>query len=144
MIRFTVPGHPHAQGRPRFARFKNFVRTYEDQESTDFKSRVAFFAKKSGVEILAEVSIALEIDIYLTRPKKYYSKKYPPSSILCWSRPDTDNFIKGISDALNGIAYSDDAQVSVIKARKMFHEIGGSPRVEISIYTCEIKAGLTL
>lgn len=39
-------------------------------------------------------------------------------------KPDLDNMIKGLMDALNKIAWNDDAQVIGIEARKMYAEEG--------------------
>ena len=45
-------------------------------------------------------------------------------------KPDWDNIGKIISDALNGIAYHDDAQIVDVRVRKYYTL---SPRVEVEI-----------
>jgi Holliday junction resolvase RusA-like endonuclease len=45
-------------------------------------------------------------------------------------RPDLDNCIKSITDALNGIAYQDDSYIVEVIARKWWAE---QPLVEITI-----------
>jgi len=133
LISFTIPGDPKPQQRPRFFRRGNFVGTYDPKESTDFKSKAAFFAKQSGITLL-DGPISLEIDVFVKRPKNRCGKKFPPLRIPCSSRPDCDNFAKGVMDALNGIAWHDDGQIQDLRVRKFYHEIGGSPRTEVSIF----------
>lgn len=45
-------------------------------------------------------------------------------------KPDTDNLIKAVLDALNGVAYEDDAQIVMIAARKCYSV---HPHIEIRI-----------
>lgn len=45
-------------------------------------------------------------------------------------KPDWDNIGKGISDALNGIAWKDDSQVYWSNVKKVY---GAEPRVEVSV-----------
>lgn len=129
---FTVPGEPKAQGRPRFARRDNFVMAYDPKVSGDFKSRVAWFAKESGL-ILTLEPVMVEIDVYIKRPKSRCRKSDSPMKIPCSKRPDWDNFGKSVSDALTGIAWADDGQICDGRVRKFYHEIGGNPRTEITI-----------
>jgi Holliday junction resolvase RusA-like endonuclease len=46
------------------------------------------------------------------------------------SRPDLDNLIKTVLDALNGIAYTDDKQIVRLGATKAY---GTDPKILISI-----------
>jgi Holliday junction resolvase RusA-like endonuclease len=132
VYKFSVPGNPQAQGRPRFFRRGNIVGTYDPQDSKDYKSRVAFFATESGLKQL-EGPVSVSIDVYLKRPKNRCHKKFATGHIPCFSRPDCDNFAKGIFDALNGIAWKDDGQVQELQVRKWYHAIGGSPRTDVSM-----------
>ena len=48
----------------------------------------------------------------------------------CRSKPDIDNIIKALCDALNGVAYEDDSQVVKIAAEKIW---GDEPHVWVEI-----------
>lgn len=58
------------------------------------------------------------------------------------TKPDLDNILKAAKDALNGVVYADDAQVTQTTMRKQY---GTSPRVVIEVYPvsgclpCQIK-----
>lgn len=43
------------------------------------------------------------------------------------TRPDTDNYVKGILDALNGIVVKDDSKIVDIVAQKFYSD---TPRIE--------------
>lgn len=45
-------------------------------------------------------------------------------------KPDIDNVVKAVLDALNGVAYRDDTQVIELHVRKSYSE---KPRVEVCI-----------
>jgi len=128
MIQFIVPGIPHPQGRPRFARMGNFVRTYERKEDTDWKSRVAFFARQAmGNSKPLEGPVHFFMSIYLPRPKALSGKKYPDASIPAPRRPDCSNFLKGAEDALNGICWHDDGQITNLEVTKAYHAKSEGP-----------------
>lgn len=129
---FTVPGEPVPQGRPRFARMGKFVRVYDPADSSDFKGKVAFSAKRAGVKVLSN-PVAVKAVFFVKRPKKLMRKKDPEGIIICSVRPDGDNYFKAVLDALNEIAYKDDGQVFDGRFKKFYHEKNGVPRTEITI-----------
>lgn len=45
-------------------------------------------------------------------------------------KPDCDNIVKIICDALNGIAYKDDAQITLVQIRKKYADV---PQVEVKL-----------
>ena len=49
-------------------------------------------------------------------------------------KPDLDNIAKGICDALNGIAWKDDKQITDLYVGKRYDE---NPRVEVDILSTE-------
>ena len=63
---------------------------------------------------------------------KSLSKKKQDELSEQWhiKRPDVDNLVKGVKDALNGYVYKDDSQVSQLFTTKKYSK---TPRIEISI-----------
>lgn len=129
-IILTVYGTPVAQGRPRFARIGNGVRTYDPEKSRDWKQGVRLQAleqlRKDGpVPTVYEGAVRMEVHAYLPRPKTL------PKRIIHHTRkPDADNVAKGVKDALKGVIYRDDSQVIELLVRKSY---GDPPRVVIGL-----------
>ena len=71
--------------------------------------------------------IALKVNItaLFAIPKRFNKEKRKKAlngEILPTKRPDSDNVIKIILDALNGVAYHDDAQVCEVYFEKKYAE----------------------
>jgi Holliday junction resolvase RusA-like endonuclease len=60
---------------------------------------------------LLEGPLLVDVALYQRFPKSYSARQRAHS---CWitGKPDCDNLLKNLLDAMNGIIYSDDAQVS--------------------------------
>lgn len=72
--------------------------------------------------------MSLTITAYYKIPKSASKKKaYEMSSgkIVPTKKPDIDNIIKIVADALNGIAYYDDKQIISVYAKKAYSETPG-------------------
>lgn len=131
---FVVNGTPQSLKRHRHRKMGNFVSTYDP--SSEAKED---FLYKSIVEQKPESPIMggleLELYFYMPRPKAHYGtgknseklKSSAPKSHV--SKPDIDNMIKFVGDALNGIYFKDDSQICKVKAFKMYTNF--TPRTEI-------------
>lgn len=73
--------------------------------------------------------MAIKIDFFYEVPKSWTKKKKAEAK---WhkSKPDIDNLIKTVLDALNKIAFIDDGQVVQITARKQYANTTGT-KIEI-------------
>lgn len=132
MYSFIVYGQPIPQGRPRFVRVGRFVRTYDPKKSVDFKELVAATAAAVGVQVMTG-PVEISIRCYFERPKVMMGRQFSDDALAHWKRSDLDNVVKGVSDALNGIAYKDDSQIWKISAYKFYREKFGYARTEIEI-----------
>jgi Holliday junction resolvase RusA-like endonuclease len=73
-----------------------------------------------------EGPIALEVMATYAWPKSLSAKKRAlPGAAWRTGRPDADNIAKIIGDALNNIAWLDDAQISVASIRKTYSDHPG-------------------
>lgn len=132
MIRLTVPGEPVAQGRPRFSTQHGFVRVYDPQKSRTYKDSIRTIAL-NVIQQRFLGPVVMTVDIYRAIPKSWSRKKQEEAEngfIKPTLKPDVDNYVKSIKDALNGIAYVDDSQVVVLIISKHYAR---QPRVEIVI-----------
>jgi len=118
MTRLFIPITPMAAPRPRVTRNG----TYNDPKYTNYKKAIALYCMKHfGV---SDKPIAMYVDFMFEQPKSW-SKKKKEETLWHTSKPDIDNLQKGIKDALSGIAYVDDSQVSYVIAKKQYsHTVG--------------------
>jgi Holliday junction resolvase RusA-like endonuclease len=124
LIEFVVPGKPVPKKRPRFTKVGAFVRTYTPEETVNFEGLVALAAMKARGDIApTEAAVALEVEIELIPPKSWSLKKKRMALVgELWpvSKPDADNVVKSIQDALNGVVWVDDSQVVRLTASKRY------------------------
>jgi Holliday junction resolvase RusA-like endonuclease len=125
MIHFTVPGDPVAKGRPRVVRDGAFTRTFTPKTTVDFENRVRFAAEHAGARPL-EGPVSMTVTAMFAMPKGRFRKRAPRPAEWKTTKPDLDNLLKSVKDALNGIAYADDSQVVELHAGKI-HAAQGEP-----------------
>ena len=133
MIRITVPGEPVAQGRPRFSTVGGVPRAYDPLKSRNYKDYVRLMAKQFGVISPLTGAIKMTVDIYRGIPKSWTLKKQElaaQGALRPTLKPDVDNYVKGVKDALNGVVYVDDSQVVALFISKWYSR---EPRVEIVV-----------
>lgn len=126
MITFTIPGNPIGKGRPKFARRGNFVTAYTPEKTASYENLVkmqadAAMAGRAPIEGAANVEIAL----FVVPPASWSQKKQRAAlagEIFPTSKPDVDNVIKGIFDAMNEIVWRDDKQVVDLVVKKRYAE----------------------
>ncbi len=132
MISLTIFGEPKGKGRPRFTKSGN---TYTPKETSEYEALVAmaYKSKSKGEYFDKGVPLRMVIAAYYGIPKsvgKRESGQMVSGEIRPQKKPDLDNVIKIIMDALNGVAYHDDAQVVSVQAHK-FYSL--HPRVEVTV-----------
>ncbi len=131
VLHVRIYGLPVAQGRPRARMFHDRsgtarVAMYDPATSRDWKRTVQQqVIDRRPPAPLAEVPLAMGLTFHLPRPQSL-----PKRITEHTKRPDLDNLIKAIKDALRGVIYHDDAQIVRLTAGKVY---GDSPGVEISI-----------
>lgn len=133
MIQFTVYGEPVAQGRPRASTQGGFVKMYDPEKSKDYKQYVRLAAGQHAPEKPLEGPLSMVMIAYRPIPKSFSKKKAAAAErgeILPVSKPDVDNYLKGVKDALKGIIWGDDSQVVDAFARKRY---SARPRIEVKI-----------
>ena len=131
VLNITVLGDPVGKGRPRFTR-AGFAYTPAKTANYENLVLVSFQEKYPDWTPVADVPIAVEWHAYYSIPKSWSNKKkiYAATERMPkLSKPDTDNIAK-IKDALNQVAWHDDAQV-YYEAIGKYYSL--HPRLEIKI-----------
>lgn len=116
--KFRVYGTVRGQGRPRF---QKFGKAYKDPKDRKWEKAIKdAYINSNGVHFGSKPLIIAAL-IHRAMPQS--RPKYRESEMDVF-KPDADNILKGIEDALNGIAYEDDKQIIAAFPIKM-------PRVRI-------------
>lgn len=113
-----VPGRPRGKARPRFYN----GHAYTPKNTRDFENEIrTCYIAQDGREytgsILVDVEAIFKIPESWTKKKKWETIDQGKRPEV---RPDIDNIVKIVMDALNGVAYKDDSQVVEVRARKVY------------------------
>ena len=137
-IHFTVPGPPVGKARPKVVRARNGMSmTYTPDKTVAYEELVRLrFQESLQGRPFEPLQGALRIKIFAGYPiPKSTSKKHRAAMLagteLPTKKPDWDNIGKIICDALNGVVYGDDAQITDPSMRKRY--IDGPGQVEVWI-----------
>lgn len=130
-IYFIVPGEVRPKERPRFTRSG---RIFTPKKTLDYENKVkaAYMSEYPYGMAFPEEAVEMVINIYIQVPASYPKKR--KDHMVCFERPtkkpDADNQMKAIADALNGTAYSDDKQIVSVTVNKYWSY---EPKAEITI-----------
>ena len=134
LVSFSVPGPPRGKGRPRTAVIGGFARFYTPAETVSEEGAVRLFAKAAmaGREPF-QAPMDVRLFAYLPIPQSWSKVKQARAvsgELLPAKKPDHDNITKLVCDAMNGIVYGDDCQVTMFVIRKRY---SAEPRVVVQV-----------
>lgn len=114
------------QPRPKFARIGNGVRTYDPAKAGRYKADIRAQVLSKPHSIM-EGPLVMICEFYMMHPKAHYNTKGLKNTAPLWheKKPDLDNMIKAVKDALKGIVWRDDSQVCSLYASKKYREAPG-------------------
>ena len=135
-LNFVIPGSPIGQGRPKFSTINGHPKAYDPEKSRNYKAYVRMLAtqamKETGFEMI-DGPCAVIINAFFEVPKSK-SKRFREAALNGTERPtkkpDADNIVKAIQDALNGLVYKDDAYIVHLTCQKFYSD---NPRVEVFV-----------
>lgn len=131
-MKFIIEGEPVAQGRPRATARNGHVRMYDPAKSRQYKDLVRSVAQRHVSEPL-DRPVVLIINVYRSIPKSFSKKARnlaAEGQIRPITKPDIDNYIKGILDGLNGVVWVDDNRIISLTVNKFYSD---TPRVEVEV-----------
>lgn len=119
-IILRINGRPVGKGRPRAARMRNgrgvVLYTPERTRAYEQEIRNEFILKYGATTKPLEGPVTILVKARVRTPT---------------ARPDGSNILKLVEDALNGLAYKDDAQVTDARVIKI--QAAGAPWLEIRV-----------
>lgn len=132
LIEFSVPGQPQGKGRARVSTHGGFARAYTPEKTAAYENLI----KLSCVDRMKDLqplkgAIKISITAFYAMPKAFSRKKSKSAllgEIRPQTKPDLDNIVKVVCDALNKIAYADDKDIVEVHARK-YYDL--TPRIEV-------------
>lgn len=125
-IEFTVYGDPIPKARARTVRLPNGITTtYTPKKTQSWEDMIRLQILKHKPEKLIDGAMALKATFFLQKGKSISKKREYPET-----KPDLDNLLKCLTDAMEGIIYTNDSRIVDESVGKRY---GDPPRVEVSL-----------
>lgn len=134
-VSFSVPGEPQGKGRPRFSCRSGRTITRTPDKTVLYENLIVteYQVQMGSVRFPDDAQLGMSVWAYYSIPKSASKRKQEAmkaGTVRPTKKPDADNVLKCVADALNGIAYRDDAQIVSVIVEKFYDE---KPRVDIGI-----------
>lgn len=131
----VIPGEPIGQPRPRATMRAGHAAVYDDAKHpvNAFKAGVRLAWRQHTAAAPTGQPVQLSVTAYFARPKSMIWKKRPMPTVRHTKKPDLDNVVKAVADALNGLAFVDDSQIAEVEAAKFVCGGDEQPRTEIQV-----------
>ena len=139
MISFFVPGTPVAKGSAKAFYNRNARKIVTMQDNGDkqkpWASMISYCAQEKGFKV-SSGGFMIYLMFRMPRPKSHYGTGKNSSKLKDnapdWhtGKPDLDKLVRCVKDALTGIVWKDDSQVSFLSAGKIYSE---KPGVKIEV-----------
>jgi Holliday junction resolvase RusA-like endonuclease len=113
------------------------VMAFRDKSMHEWSAAFAAIASAKLPAAIIDEPVRVDIMSVLPRPKKLDSKKNPDGLVWHVSRPDRDNLIKAVQDALRAF-WRDDSLICVGTSLKVYAERTGRPRTVVRIRSASV------
>lgn len=140
-VSFFVPGQPVGKGRPRSAKRGSHIQLYTPEKTASYENLVVTAAHGSmrGAEPI-KGACHVDMDIRLMVPMSWSAKRRNQALdglVFPTKKPDLDNILKAVFDAINGIVWEDDVQAVYVQAVKRYSAV---PGVHVNVKSVEVTA----
>lgn len=135
---FFVPGQPQGKGRAKVTTRGRYAHAYTPAKTVAYEDLIKTFFCNNNCQRLNGV-LDLTVKAFYKIPQSFSRKKRNDAlngNLTPQTKPDVDNILKVVCDALNGLAYEDDKQ---IVHQEIFKFYSDYPRLEIEIKEIEVK-----
>lgn len=125
MLTITIPGELRGKGRPRFSARGGFARAFTDAKTVNAEAWVRQCAAQvhAGAPLAGPLSVQLAVAVAI--PASWSKRKRADAiagAIWPTGKPDLDNQLKLVGDALNGIVWADDKQIVRAEVTRRYAE----------------------
>ena len=124
-----IPGKPMGKQRPRHNRYTNATYTPEKTKTREAEIVIAYRKRYGSYKFPKGNFLEMTVYAYVPIPKKTpkaVREKMISRIIMPTVKPDGDNILKLVADALNGTAYDDDRQLVKMTVAKYYNEEPGT------------------
>lgn len=137
-IEFTVAGEPKGKERPRFCHNGQII--YTPKQTTTYEQQIIFdYYKQCGnMKFPEDSQLELSVRAYYKIPKSTSKKRKTAmlsEEIRPTKKPDGDNILKAVADALNGVCYKDDKNIVKMSIEKFYSDV---PRIEVIVQEVQV------
>ena len=129
---FEMIGDPVGKARPRMNTRTGRAYTPTKTKNYEYEIRRCFIMKYPNF-VSFEGRVRVTITAYFQIPKSTSKKKETEmlkNNISPVKKPDIDNIIKIVLDAMNKFAFKDDTQVTELSVSKLYNE---TPKIKVII-----------
>ena len=130
-VSFTIPMKPTGKGRPRLVG-RRAVYTPAKTKAYENFIKGCYWEQCDGYNF-KDAFITLDVKAYmpiLSTFRKAEKEAARNNEIKPTSKPDADNILKAILDALNELAYDDDRYIYKVNIERIYSD---NPRTEVTI-----------
>lgn len=141
-VRFTVEGRPRGKGRPRFISADRPPITPKATREAEAAIKAAYLSAAGPHCDLMTGTVTLSIEAVFRIPSSWPNKLRAAAlngEVEYTGKPDRDNLLKLPMDALNGVAWVDDAQVN---RGPIVRRYGYPERTEIVVFETKADAAV--
>ena len=129
-VTFHVPGKPQGKARAKTFHTNGITRTVTPERTVLYENLIKeqYMHHAEGLYLDYGTPVTLRIVARFLPPNsasKAFKKRMLEGEVFPLKKPDMDNIVKVVSDALNGVAYHDDTQVVLVVAKKAYSAMEG-------------------
>ena len=135
----TIEGNPVAKGRPRVTRTHAFTPKKTKLAQQIIRNEVEMHCSDDPLWPFGiDSAIWLDVTFIFQRPKRLLRNKDPDSRMWKTTKPDLDNLLKLVKDAINDSGWwCDDKCVQKVTMEKLWASKTEAPKTIIKLYLPE-------
>lgn len=109
---------------------------FKDKRTMRYLEAIRLFTRVKAPKQALAGPLGIEVLFVMARPSRLQRKKDPSGRIWMDVRPDHDNLLKGLQDALADF-WGDDGQICDARIQKVYAAKGEDPSIRLCIFTID-------